>query len=312
MEEAESPPITHRSHSDHDSAHESSQDSNQDSSQESVQETPPVPPKAARPSKGRPSLERSMSRRSLDRSAIFDEPVTPLNVYANKDDLLTFSAMKRLRKPKGPRSAYALFMSDYRKLYPNSDATSNSTSGSFSSNSSEPSKKLNDLVKASVKSKARPKNGHVNGIKGNKNYRDDRLDFNASDSSSSEEGESDDDDDSENEQARNDDENDQDDDDDTESDISADEKGSPPKRNGNGLSPNDSVLSPSKFTIGDFSRVCSRHWKSLPESERNVYFQRAKEDKERYERELAEFTDKMAHYSAKLAAILEESARIKD
>jgi len=232
-----------------------------------------------------------------------------LNVYANKDDLLTFSAMKRLRKPKGPRSAYALFMSDYRKLYPNSDTTSNSTSGSFSSNSSEQSKKLNDLVKASVKSKARPKNGHVNGNKGNKNYRNGRLVFDVSDSSSSQEGESDDDDDSENEQARND---EKDQDDDTESDISAEEKGSPPKRNGNGISPDDSVLSPSKFTIGDFSRVCSRHWKSLPESERNVYFQRAKEDKERYERELAEFTDKMAHYSAKLAAILEESARIKD
>lgn len=57
---------------------------------------------------------RSM-RRSLDRSIVAEEPVE-LNVYANKQDLSIFSALKQLKKPRGPRTAYALFMSDFRKV----------------------------------------------------------------------------------------------------------------------------------------------------------------------------------------------------
>jgi len=352
MNEAESPPINGRSHSDQEQDQDSDSSNvarppkgRSSSSQSSAKSKSPSlsPPSQTRPSTSRRSLARRSS--SVNKSVVFDEPVEQLNVYAGKDDLAVFDAMKKLTKPKAPRTAYHLFMSDYSKKYHSDGFSVSSAAGSTSSLSPDESKKTsngeakgkahvrfndkrvngysteksaipkrresNPSIQANHRDSRVKENGHVNGKNSMTRYRDARHSSSEDETS----GENDEQDDEEEESEEEDEHqvngHDTDEEDDAIGD--SDQYGEPVgKRSGSAASPNDSVLSPSKFNIGNFSRECSRRWKSLPDEEKRIYYERAKQDKERYENELADFTDKMAHYSARLAEIMEESAKVKD
>lgn len=149
-------------------------------------------------------------------------------------------------------------------MHPNSDVPSTSTSGSISSNSSAPSMKRNGSVESKPKSK--PGNP-TNGSKApHGEYRiNKKLDFSESEEDDEDSNHSDGDDDDDGSDSQNDaphthhdrrkhNGKTSDDSNDGESSENEEESDSP-------AVDANSTMSPSKFSIGEFSRECSRHWK---------------------------------------------------